>query len=97
MYYHFSKRKLSRTFGDAVERFLWEGQEACDGGYVDDASPAGDGGVPEERVRELAEVEARLQVGRHDPRVVLRRVLPRRLDDQQRRVVHLYGYLSPSS
>jgi len=52
------KRKLSRTFGDAVERFLWEGQEACDGGYVDDASPAGDGGVPEERVRELAEVEA---------------------------------------
>ena len=72
MYYHLKKtkkRKLSRTFGDAVERFLWEGQEACDGGYVDDASPAGDGGIPEERVRELAEVEARLQVGRHDPRV----------------------------
>ena len=39
------------TFGRGVERFPWEGDEAGDGGDVDDASPAGDGGVDEQRVR----------------------------------------------
>ena len=84
----------TRTFGHAVEHDPWIALKASDGGDVHDASPAGDGGVPEERVRELAEVEARLQVGRHEPGVVLRRALHRRLDHHLRRVVHLS---SPSS
>jgi len=78
------------TFGHAVEHGPCKAQVASDGGDVHDASRAdGDAGVPEERVRELAEVEARLQVGSHDAGVVLRRALHRRLDHRLRRVVHL--------
>ena len=80
------------TFGRGVERFPWEGDEAGDGGDVDDASAAGEGGVAEQWVRELVEVEARLQVARHHPRVVLRRALRRRLEEEQPRVVHLRTY-----
>jgi hypothetical protein len=84
------KNYILCTFGDAVHNFLREAKDAGDGGDVDDARPSGDGGVEEQRVRELGDVQARLQVGRHDPRVVLRRPLRRRLEQQQRSVVDLY-------
>jgi hypothetical protein len=61
---------------------------------VHDAPAAGEGGVAEQRVRELAEVEAGLQVGRHDPRVLLPGALHRRLEDHLRRVIHLYVHLA---
>jgi hypothetical protein len=46
------------TFGDAVEHVPWVTQVACDGGDMDNASSSGDGSSNEERVRELAEMEA---------------------------------------
>jgi hypothetical protein len=48
------------TFSSAVKHDPWIAEAACDGGDMNDASPTGDSGFPEERVRELAEVEARL-------------------------------------
>lgn len=85
---------LTSTFGHAVKHDPWNAKQARDGGDVHDAPASGaGGGSAEERVRELAEVEARLQVGRHDPRVVLRRVLRRRLDHHLRRVVHLHVHV----
>ena len=77
------------TFSSRVNRHVRDAEAARNGGDVDDASAAGDGGFPEERVRELADVEARLQVGGHDPRVVLCRALRRRPEHHLRRVVHL--------
>ena len=72
------------TFGSAVKHDPWTAEAACGEGDANDAPAAGDGGVAEERVRELDEVEARLQVGRHDPRVVLAGALHRRLQQECR-------------
>lgn len=63
------------------------------GGDVDDASSSGKGGLNKQRVCELAKVEAWLQIGLHDPQVVLCRVLHRRFEHHLSRIVHLYVFI----
>lgn len=77
------------TFWHGVEHEPWESSAACDGRDVDDASSSGEGGVEEEGMCELADMEARLQVGPQYARVVLRRALRRRLRQQLPGIVHL--------
>lgn len=59
------------TFGSAIKDEPWVSQVTCYGRDVDNASSSSNGGFTKERVRELAKVEAGLQVGRHEMRVVL--------------------------
>jgi len=63
-----------------------------DGGDVDHAAATATG--EEERVRQLAEVEARFEVGRHDPRVVVAAALHGGLEQRLSRVVHLHVHAS---
>jgi hypothetical protein len=74
------------TLGHGVDRYRREPDESRDGGHVHNAAAA----TEEERVRELREVEARLEVGRHDPPVVLAADLSCCLEQRLPRIVHLH-------
>lgn len=67
---------VDRSFAGAVHGQAVDGYECADGGDEDDAAVAR---RLEKGVRELAQVEGRLQVGAHHELVVLRRLLHRRL------------------
>jgi len=77
------------TFGGAIEGDVVVGQQTSNGGDIDDASAASEGGIKEERMRELAKVEARLQVDRHATWEVFRRALRHRFLEELCRIVHL--------
>lgn len=70
-----------------------EREDRSDGRYINDTASSG---VLEERVEQLAQVEARLEVGRHQPRRLLRRQVRRRLQVRRPSVVHLHTYIYPS-
>jgi hypothetical protein len=83
-----ARELVQGALGHGVDGERREPDEASDGGDVHDAAAPAAAGEAEERVRELAEVEARLQVGRHDPGVVLAGALGRPLEQGLPRVVH---------
>ena len=76
----------ARTFCDSIDGGANEADGASNGGHVNDAASSG---AHEKRARELAEMEARLQVGSHHLGVLLRGALRGGLHQQLPRVVHL--------
>ena len=81
----------ARTFCDSIDGGANEADGASNGGHVNDAASSG---AHEKRARELAEMEARLQVGSHHLGVLLvRGALRGGLHQQLPRVVHLRTYI----
>ena len=78
------------TFWNGVKCDASVGNWAWNGGDVDDAASSGDGGPKEEGLRELAEMEARFQISRHQLRVIFSRPLHGRLQRHLPGVVHLH-------